>query len=533
MSIISRYLIVISFLSLLFSCAQQVAPSGGKKDENPPKILSTKPLNKTTNFKSEKIIIRFDEYIQIKDPSKIVISPFLKDKPTIEANGKSIEITFNKTLPEPNTTYTINFGNSIVDNNEGNALENYSFVFATGEYLDSNIVKGLIKNAFTAKPENDIVIGLYKNFQFNDTTVYKNYPNYFSKSKDDGSFEIENLPNDSFYLFAFKDKNADLKYQKNELVAFEAKPLNTEQNRINKLLLFEPNAHKPNTLIDTLSRNRGKYQFVFYMNENCHIKPSINKSYYLNWAKGPKDIDTLNIFLKVINDSLPEEFTFTNMDTSFRFNIKTKNKAKNQYFNINIIGQSTPTDSILIVSTVPIDSITTNNLDFKEDTIKINPLYFRQLNNQKWLLFHPLKEGRNYTLAIQDSSIQNIYNQYNKLTSTILTSKNIKDYGTLNLISNYTGKEHLIIQLVENNADEKVIKEFTISQTTNKKLEYLMPGQYLLKVILDANSNSKWDNGNYENQLQPELVVYKNEPIIIKSNWDIDQTIDLDKLINN
>ncbi|MCF8254235.1 MAG: Ig-like domain-containing protein [Bacteroidia bacterium] len=533
MNIRLRYVVLFSILSLIFSCAQQVAPSGGIKDENPPKVLSSKPLNKTINFKAEKITIKFDEYVQIKDPSKIVISPLLKDKPTIEANGKLIEITFNKTLPEPNTTYTINFGNSIVDNNEGNPLENFSYVFATGDFLDSNYVKGQIKNAFNAKPEKDILVGLYKSNQFTDTTVFKFYANYFSKSKEDGSFIIENLPNDSFLLFAFKDQNSDNKYQKTELVAFENKPLKTEEIKPKKLLLFEPNNYKPNTIIDTLSKNIGKYQFVFYKNENCEIRPSSNKEHYSNWTKGPKNLDTLTLYFKQINDSSSEEFIYTNTDTSFKINIKTKNKARYQNFSLNIIGQSIPTDSIQIVSSVPIDTLTINNIDFKEDTIKLNPLYFKQINNQKWLLYHPLKEGKNYTIAIEDSSIQNIYNQYNKSINTLITPKNTKEFGTLNIIGNYNGKEQLIVQLVENNADEKVIKEYTIVKNTTIKLNYILPGQYLLKVIQDVNYNSRWDNGNYEKQIQPELVVYKNEPIIIKANWDIDQTIDFDKLINN
>jgi hypothetical protein len=158
------YLIFLSFLWA--SCAQQVVPTGGIKDDVPPKVLLYKPDNKTIRFNSDKIVIKFDEYISIKDPGQIIISPLLKNKPTIESNGKQISVAFLQSKPINNTTYTINFSNSIADVNEGNTLNNFSYVFSTGEYLDSNYVTGKIIQAENTKEEKDILIGLYHKANF-------------------------------------------------------------------------------------------------------------------------------------------------------------------------------------------------------------------------------------------------------------------------------------------------------------------------------------------------------------------------------
>ena len=137
---------------LLSSCAIQVPPNGGPKDEKAPELLGSKPANKTTSFTADKIIIRTDEYIQIKDPSQILISPLINPKPTISTNGKNIEIEFLLGKPKLNTTYTINFGNSIADIHEGVQMPPFTYVFSTGNYLDSNQIKVKTLEAKTGLP---------------------------------------------------------------------------------------------------------------------------------------------------------------------------------------------------------------------------------------------------------------------------------------------------------------------------------------------------------------------------------------------
>lgn len=522
------------FFLLIVSCAQQVAPNGGPKDEKPPKVVGTKPENKSVHFNSDKIIIKFDEYIQIKDPSQIVISPYLKDKPSIEAVGKTIEVTFLKSKPEANTTYTINFGNSVADMNEGNIYNNLTYVFATGAILDSNVVAGNVWSAFKLEPQKDIVVGLYKKQNFTDTTLYKFYPNYFAKSKDSGDFVIENLPNDTFYLYAFKDASADNKYQKNELVAFDKTPVIAREETSNlKLKLFEPYTHPANYLLDTISKQKGKFQLVFYKPEILKVKPLNYKKYYTQISKGKANVDSFNIYIPQALDSGIVSFEVSTKDSSYTLSFRTKNKSRIPEFIMYATPAEKPGDSIHIFSTTPIDTFGIQHLQFKEDTLEIKPTYLKTISPFEWVLYYPFKEQIAYTLTIIDSAITNVYGKYNKKLHLSFSGPNSKDFGSLQAHFTYSGKEPLILQLVQDNAEEQIIHELFYTIPNDYTFNNIKPGVYRVKLILDKNRNGVWDNGDVKKLIEPEEVFYLDTPITIKAYWDIEQSINLDNIISN
>ncbi len=529
-----KHCVGLSFLFLVFSCAQQVAPTGGKKDDTPPKVIGCKPINKSTHFEADKITIRFDEYVQIKDPSQIVISPYLKDKPQIESIGKNIEIVFMRSRPEKNTTYTINFGNSIVDINEGNVLSNFSYVFASGDLLDSNHVGGFIYNAFTNKPEKDIVVGLYKKANFTDTTLQKNYPNYFAKSKEDGSYIIENLPQDTFYMFGFKDASADNKYQKNELISFTNYPVITDiENIPRKLFLIEPELHEENTVLDSIHKQKGKFLFPVYKPKNINIEPvGINK-YYSTLIPGKNAIDTVVLYIPNHMDTAIQIFNIKTADTSYYAFVRPKAKSKYPEFQLQMQLPIKTGDSIYFNSNIPLDSLPISKIQFKEDTIAFIPSYSRQINKFKTVVYYPFIEGKNYSILIKDSIYKNVFDRYNKSLFSTFSIKGAKDYGNLIIKANYTGSTNLIIQLVEVTADEKVQAEIKGKTPQIINWNYIIPGNYKIKIIEDLNNNGIWDNGNFNKRQQAERVFYVKQEIIVKAYWDIEQSIDFNNIINN
>jgi hypothetical protein len=521
-------------LLILSSCAQQVSPNGGSKDEIPPKVQGAKPENKSIHFNSDKITIKFDEYVQIKDPSQIVISPFLKDKPQIDAVGKAIEITFMQSKPEPQTTYTINFGNSIVDVNEGNVLNNFTYVFATGDILDSNKISGFVLNSFKNTPIKNALIGLYKKSSVTDSTIQKKYPSYFSKSKEDGSFIIENLPVDSFYLFAFEDENSDNKYQKNENVAFELNPIITGLKETNvSLKIFEPYQFKNDHLLDTISKQRGKFQFPIYRNTSTQVTYLGNEKYYSQVINGQGEIDTINIFIPTIPDTSRPAFKISNRDTSYILSFKTKGKIRNPEFNIQAITPSKPIDTIRFISNLPLENFPFDSLIINEDTFRIKPSYTKVISPFEYQIFITLKENVTYSILLKDSSLKNTYKQLNKLVQTNFISPDNKNFGNLILSIQTEQKEKVILQLVEDTKEEKVIETFNNPGNSVKTIQHLKPNTYKIKVILDRNNNGIWDNGNLNKRIQPEAVYYHNQSITIKAYWDIEQSIEIDKLITN
>ncbi|MGB0367780.1 MAG: Ig-like domain-containing protein [Flavobacteriales bacterium] len=213
-----KALIQISTL-LLVGCAQQVAPTGGPKDETPPEILSEVPANLSTEFNSKEIVISFDEFIQLKSASEqVVISPPMLQSPTYQLKQKSLVVKFEQEL-SPNTTYTINFGEAIRDNNEGNILPNYTYVFSTGTHLDSMEVKGKLVDVLTNEPIKDALVMLYKNDI--DSLPLDTIPDYFTRSTETGSFHIKNVADQPFKIFALKDENANYKFDvKEEQIGF-------------------------------------------------------------------------------------------------------------------------------------------------------------------------------------------------------------------------------------------------------------------------------------------------------------------------
>ncbi|HSH52404.1 MAG TPA: Ig-like domain-containing protein, partial [Bacteroidales bacterium] len=217
-----NYLQYAIFFFLIFwisGCAKIVAPTGGPKDVDPPKVLSSNPPNYSTNFEGDKIEITFDEFIQLKDLNQnLVVSPPIEEKPEITVKGKSLIIEFFTELID-STTYNIYLGNSVQDYNEGNPIENFQYVLSTGKYIDSMSVEGKVLNAFNLLPQEDVLVMLYSNFS--DSVPIKNIPEYISKTNEEGFFQINNIRNETFKIFALRDANKNYLYDlPNEGIAF-------------------------------------------------------------------------------------------------------------------------------------------------------------------------------------------------------------------------------------------------------------------------------------------------------------------------
>jgi len=173
-------IVVIYFISITGTgCAQIGAPTGGPRDSLPPELVNALPKLMTTNFKGNKIILNFNEYIDVQDVStNLLVSPFPKTNPTVDYKLKTVTVKLKDSLID-NTTYTINFGNAIKDNNEGNPFRNFTYVFSTGKTIDSLQISGNVIIAQTGKADSTIIALLYRNAD--DSAVQKIKPNYIAK----------------------------------------------------------------------------------------------------------------------------------------------------------------------------------------------------------------------------------------------------------------------------------------------------------------------------------------------------------------
>lgn len=201
------------------SCAKPVSPTGGPKDTTPPFVVEAAPPNYSTNFDREEIEIEFNEFLQLEGVSqKLIVSPPMKEDPDIDTRGKSVIIELKDTLKE-NTTYKLYFGDAIVDLHESNPLKNFQYVFSTGNVVDSMKVSGKLVHAKSKKPAKDVFVMLYT--EKRDSVPMKKRPLYLTKTGEQGIFELTNLKDTTYKIFALNDVNANYKYDlPNEKIAF-------------------------------------------------------------------------------------------------------------------------------------------------------------------------------------------------------------------------------------------------------------------------------------------------------------------------
>jgi hypothetical protein len=207
-----RFIIAGLLFLLIQGCAKMGQPTGGPKDVYPPEFIGSNPPNRSVNFSGDQVDIEFNEFIQLKDQNKeILISPPMKEKPLIRVRDKSIRVTFNEEL-KPQSTYTLNFGKSLSDLNEGNLLPDFEYVVSTGSSIDSLSVTGTVTDAFTLKTGKDVqmLVMLYENLS--DSAPLLQIPKYYGKANENGLFAVNNVHADTFRVIALQDANNNLKY---------------------------------------------------------------------------------------------------------------------------------------------------------------------------------------------------------------------------------------------------------------------------------------------------------------------------------
>lgn len=210
-------------------CAQIVAPTGGPRDSIAPVLLKSSPPNGSVNFTGNRIVLTFDEYVQLqKMQDNLLITPTPKIIPNIDFKLKTVTIKIRDTL-EPNTTYRFDLGNSIQDNNEGNPVKNFSYVFSTGAHIDSLQFSGKVQLAETGKFDSTLLVFLYKDLS--DSAVYKRKPRYITRLDSSGKFLFHNLAAGIYNIFALKDEGGQRIYNhKDELFAFADSTVDVTKN---------------------------------------------------------------------------------------------------------------------------------------------------------------------------------------------------------------------------------------------------------------------------------------------------------------
>ncbi|MFN7280273.1 MAG: Ig-like domain-containing protein [bacterium] len=265
---IAHAAVVLGMLLLVVSCGQPMPPSGGPRDSLPPVLQRTTPVDSTRNFTGNRITLSFDEYVQVDNPfEKVSFSPIPKTKPLIEARLRNVSIRIKDTL-EPNTTYSIDFGDAIRDINENNPLKGYAYVFSTGAVIDTASMSGRVIYAETGKTDSLMQVILHRDMD--DSAVSKTKPRYMTRTDARGVFNFRFLAPGTYRIFAIKDADGGLKYdQASEYFGFADSVVFTGDTRPITLYAFQTesdDARKPAGSSQPAPRNKDDKRLKFSLN---------------------------------------------------------------------------------------------------------------------------------------------------------------------------------------------------------------------------------------------------------------------------
>ena len=574
----------------MYSCANIGNPSGGPIDKTPPIFMRSNPTPNAVNVKDRKIEIFFDEIVTLKDPStKIIVSPAQTEMPRMSALGRKVTVELVDSLL-PNTTYTIDFSNSIQDNNEGNAIDNFAFAFSTGSVIDSMRVSGYVLDSRTLEPMQSVVVGLQSNLA--DSAFHKEKLQRVALTNDRGQFTIRNVSPGSYHIFALKDLDRDYKFgNPTEDIAFldsiivpsigsreAADTVYNDLNEIDTIMRATRPAYFHNDILLSMFNEDRKSQ---YLANNLRVDST---RISLTFAAASDTLPSLSIVGR--NDVPDQWYTLERSQTNDTLTYWIRPP--------HLVSADT-----LMVATTYLRTDTASNLSWGTDTLKFT--FQRQkakkkkkneetdsLEQIRFMELHPLANGTQEVYAplllqtgtpIERYSREAFHLQRKLQNDTTFYPAEIKSIALRDSTLNrrdlmlkvdwepgaaYTlavdslamtdiyglqtkplkvdfnvrkmeeyGNIVFNIPAVRDSAivelldgTEKIVLRAPV-KSHRAELLNLLPGKYYARLFIDRNGNGKYDTGNYDMHLQPEETVYYPGAINLKKNWDVEQTWDI------
>lgn len=516
-------------LCMIYQCANPISPSGGPDDNTPPELdVSKSSPNLQTNIKPDEIVLKFDEWVVIKNPLKeIIISPPLEYNPKVSTKGKGVVLKFDdRELLRDSTTYIINFGESIQDLTRGNPFKDFTFVFSTGNQLDKQKVGGNIVDAYTGEPAKGAVVVLYDLIQ--DSVIFNQKPVYYTSVKDDGSFLIDYLREDTFLIFALIDENRNY-YADQEIEKFGYYPeaINTQDTFNNSINFSIYQRTQTSRVISSDDSQRGKLKILT--------------------AGDPADIhmriepEPIRFIKRIEEDSVI--YYLTPADSIFNFyasygdqidTIKYKPRKRQSSVGLNVVAlkskewQVKPSGELDIVFNQPIKAYDLSYWKIIDSTSASEVVSFTSLDDLgiNWRI--KIDDTRNSTqeLHIYPGGLLDIYDRY--IEDTIIIKYKpllIEDLSVINFeISNLDSTQAYIVHLMH---DEEIIEETSFQDVSSKKwvVKKIIPDSYSLRIIEDMNKDGKWSVGDYQRRTKPEKILRKKLETL-RANWDLDVEIE-------
>ncbi|SDM24740.1 Ig-like domain-containing protein [Daejeonella rubra] len=523
---------LVFFYSLfLISCASVQSPTGGPRDTIQPVIVKELPKNLTRNFTASKIEIEFDEFVKLSNEfTEISVSPAMDIPPTYKARKEILQISFEEEL-QKNTTYTINFGKAIADVNEGNILKNYSYVFSTGNEIDSLSISGKVISSLTKQNLKDVTVFILPISQ--DSLFGKKKASFFTTTDTSGSFKLSNLRADKYRIYALNEQGGDRIYNGNsEEIGFLNEPINLNKDTSNIELQVFKEVPKIFSVLDRKIESDGRVTLTF----NKPIQdPSVNilEPSALNTSK--------TVEFSNIRDSaiiwLPE-LTFDSLKVAVNSKEKSldtvilrrnKRDTYTPLLNItdNIIGTKIrPGSELAIKFSSPIKSYDDKLISILEDSIAIRgfEIVKNERNPRTYNIKYPWKLKKQYILRLENNAFTDILENKTKAYARKFELDSEDNYGSISIKITVpdTSKNYIIQWLGDN---DKALRQDRISKNSLLNYTRYPTAKYRIRVIYDANNNGEWDTGNVILKKQPEDTWTFDKTISLRPNWDLEENV--------
>ena len=520
--------------SLIYGCASVQSPQGGPRDSIPPSAVKMEPKNLSLNFNAKKITIEFDEYIKLQNQFKeFSISPEQERPPILKEKLKRLEITLQDSL-EKNTTYTLNFGKSILDINEGNILKNFTYVFSTGPTLDSLSISGNVKNTLTEKPELDAVVFIFPLER--DTLFGNRKPSIYTTTDSSGNYKLSNLKKGVYKIYALKESGSDKIYQQSsDEIGFIKDPIVLDKNldSVNIGLFKElANSFK---ILDRRLNSDGSINMVFNQQlrkpEITVVEPAnidLNKKVQFMPTNDSVKVWLNNLAFDSIKVAIKDEgkvletikFTRGKKDTYTR-NILASDNIQGEIIN--------PNKDLKLFFNFPIENIDLSKIILLEDSIprKNFTLVKDSTNLLAYSFKYPWKKKEQYILKIGEGALTAIFNAKNKEINKTFTLGSNDDYGTLILTVQVPDTSKSYILQVVNEKKDRIISSEPLNKNKVITLSNYRIGTYNIRIVYDDNKNGLWDTGNVSKGLQPEQIWYVPKELPIRANWEVNESIEI------
>ncbi|WP_299464664.1 Ig-like domain-containing protein [uncultured Microscilla sp.] len=538
------YLGMVAWMLLSVSgCANIMAPTGGAKDTLPPTMDTARsyPKLEQLNYKDDQIELYFNEWIKApKLKQELIITPRVKDY-TFKISKKRLRITFLQPL-DSNTTYNLDFRESIQDITEGNPTL-VRLAFSTGSQLDTMEIKGKVMVPLTNKAAKKTIVALYK---VDDTLkVDKDEPYYLTQTNDAGIYHFKNIKANRYRLYAIQDANNNKYYNKNELIGFAPEIVDLSQGSQDSLNLnlVQEDYDAPRII----GKLRQKHYFEIKFNEGVQTlkvdsgQTNLRQKVLYNLTDGGKKLTFYNmqgldsLRLRIIaQDSAQNRLS---EEVNIRFNNKPVKEKDKATFKIDIQPKNTlgivgNKLDLTVKFSKPVVQFAAEKLQYlvDADTVNLKPLidssakfewnqFKTQLN-----ISRPVSFKNTIKLIADSAAFVSAVNDSSQMVRTTLNRLDPTKIGLVN-IAIETQSPHFIIQLL--NQEFQVVKERKSDEVTSNsfKFDNLAPGSYSIRIIIDENNNGKWDFSNYKENKPAENITFYRSSIQLRANWEQNITL--------